>query len=100
MTPPWPCHKCGEPGARNIGTQGWCDVHLGELFARMAADLEHRHADRVRALLLPPSVPDDITDTELADVLRRWADDLWGAVVAGDITRDEAEHLMRAATAA
>ena len=28
---PWPCHACGEPGARNIGTRGYCDEHLAAL---------------------------------------------------------------------
>lgn len=29
----WPCHQCGNPGVRNIGTQGFCAVHLAALYA-------------------------------------------------------------------
>lgn len=29
----WPCHKCGNPGAKNLGTQGWCSTHLAQLYA-------------------------------------------------------------------
>ena len=28
----WPCHKCGNPGAKNLGTQGWCSTHLAALY--------------------------------------------------------------------
>lgn len=31
----WPCHRCGAPGVRNLGTQGWCADHLGALYERM-----------------------------------------------------------------
>lgn len=29
----WPCCKCDAPGIRNLGTQGWCPVHLEQLYA-------------------------------------------------------------------
>jgi hypothetical protein len=29
---PWPC-MCGAPGVRNIGTDGYCAAHLGDLYA-------------------------------------------------------------------
>lgn len=29
----WPCHQCGNPGVRNLGLEGWCPIHLGELYA-------------------------------------------------------------------
>lgn len=33
MTPyPWPCHKCGSEGIKNLGTQGWCSTHLAALY--------------------------------------------------------------------
>lgn len=31
---PWPCTTCGEPGVRNLGTDGWCALHLAELLGR------------------------------------------------------------------
>ena len=29
----WPCHKCGNPGVRNLGTSGYCSAHLAQLYA-------------------------------------------------------------------
>lgn len=34
MVTPWPCSTCGADGHRNLGTQGFCAAHLGELYAR------------------------------------------------------------------
>ena len=33
MTDLWPCTRCGGRGVRNLGTEGWCALHLGELLA-------------------------------------------------------------------
>lgn len=30
---PWPCHRCGAPGVRNLGADGWCATHLAALLA-------------------------------------------------------------------
>jgi hypothetical protein len=30
----WPCSACGQPGARNVGTDGYCPRHLAELYGR------------------------------------------------------------------
>ena len=30
----WPCGTCGAPGIRNLGTDGYCARHLGELYDR------------------------------------------------------------------
>ena len=32
LNAPWPCDTCGQPGYRNVGTQGYCAGHLGELY--------------------------------------------------------------------
>lgn len=29
---PWPCTQCGQPGVRNLGTDGYCDAHLDALY--------------------------------------------------------------------
>lgn len=31
MSAPWPCWRCGLPGARNCGSRGYCGTHLAEL---------------------------------------------------------------------
>lgn len=35
MTAPWPCSTCGAPGARNLGTQGYCAQHLTAFYRRL-----------------------------------------------------------------
>lgn len=30
----WPCDRCGNPGVRNVGAEGYCSVHLAEMYAR------------------------------------------------------------------
>jgi len=32
MTDLWPCAKCDDPAVRNLGTQGWCALHLEKLY--------------------------------------------------------------------
>ena len=31
---PWPCSTCNAPGVRNLGTDGYCAVHLARLYGR------------------------------------------------------------------
>ena len=31
----WDCHQCGQPGIRNIGANGHCARHLGDLYATL-----------------------------------------------------------------
>lgn len=33
MPPLWPCHACGNPGIRNLGSEGYCSTHLATLYA-------------------------------------------------------------------
>jgi hypothetical protein len=100
---PQPCHKCGQPGAGDIGTQGWCLAHRNEFYARCYANLamyeQQRYEDQRTALLTPPEIPADTDEDEVMAAMRLWADDLWVGVQTGHVTRTEAEHLLRAATA-
>lgn len=31
---PWPCTTCGADGVRNLGTEGFCALHLARLYVR------------------------------------------------------------------
>lgn len=36
---PWPCDTCGAPGIRNVGSRGYCGVHLTELYRKFAPEV-------------------------------------------------------------
>lgn len=99
---PWPpmlpCHKCGGRGHRNLGVQGWCERHCGELYATFPPHVwmsdeqlaaAQRKTDHDYVLQLP-------TD-DLFGAIEDWADRLEWAIDTGTITRTEADHAWRLA---
>jgi len=34
MSASWPCSTCGEAGVKNLGTRGYCSLHLSDLLSK------------------------------------------------------------------
>ena len=99
---PWPpmqaCHKCGGRGRRNLGRQGWCELHLGGLFATFPPHVWQSTEQRLaRQAQVDHDYALQAPVVELLDAYDNWADALDAAVKAGTITRAEADKAWRKA---
>ena len=98
--PMWPCHKCGRRGRRNLGTQGWCEIHLGELYAGFHLDVwmtADQHSDALIAAAHDRLLLVSQTETPDDDALVAWGERLRRAVEVGIVMKPEAERAWRRA---
>ncbi len=87
----WPCHKCGDRGYKNLGKWGWCQRHLGELYATFNVDAFRNYDDQLE--LLRAAAHDRILsapETEAEPALLAWGERLQRAVESRIVTEKEA----------
>ncbi|MBU6315707.1 MAG: hypothetical protein KGR47_04305 [Acidobacteria bacterium] len=68
----WDCWKCGAHGVRNVGTRGYCGIHLAELFAQFSNDPWACDGIAVTAGVARPEFGHGCTDVRCAACTATW----------------------------
>lgn len=68
----WPCWRCGDPGIRNLGTQGYCGDHLFDLLESFSPDVWRPNGIGIPVGRARPDIEPGFVDLKCNDCRATW----------------------------